>query len=48
MNHHSVNARPVDARKFRDPFVTAKGEARAQVSLSALETLWINTGTLCN
>lgn len=48
MNHHSVNARPIDARKFRDPFVTAKGEARAQVSLTALETLWINTGTLCN
>jgi uncharacterized Fe-S cluster-containing radical SAM superfamily protein len=48
VNHHSVNARPIDAQKFRDPFVTAKGEARAQVSLTALETLWINTGTLCN
>ncbi|MFC4169985.1 radical SAM protein [Pseudoroseomonas aestuarii] len=34
--------------KFRDPAVTAKGEARARVSLSALRTLWINTGTLCN
>jgi sulfatase maturation enzyme AslB (radical SAM superfamily) len=34
--------------KFRDPDVTAKGEARATVALSGLETLWLNTGTLCN
>src|SRR5579863_7840028 len=39
---------PLDPAKFRDPFVTAKGEARAQVTLRALETLWFNTGTLCN
>jgi uncharacterized Fe-S cluster-containing radical SAM superfamily protein len=38
----------LDAAKFRDPFVTAKGETRATVSLRALETLWFNTGTLCN
>jgi hypothetical protein len=38
----------MDPGKFRDPFVTAKGEARAQVALRALETLWFNTGTLCN
>jgi len=38
----------LDPRKFQDPFVTAKGEARAQVALKALETLWFNTGTLCN
>jgi len=38
----------LDPRKFRDPFVTAKGEQRAQVALKALETLWFNTGTLCN
>ncbi len=48
MNHHSVNAKPIDARKFRDPYVTAKGETRAQVALTTLKTLWINTGTLCN
>ena len=41
-------ARPLDPAKFRDPFVTAKGEARAHVALERLETLWINTGTLCN
>ena len=40
-------ARP-DPRKFRDPFVTATGERRAQVALRALDTLWFNTGTLCN
>jgi uncharacterized Fe-S cluster-containing radical SAM superfamily protein len=40
--------RALDPAKFRDPFVTAKGEARATVALRALETLWFNTGTLCN
>jgi hypothetical protein len=34
--------------KFRDPLVTAAGERRAQVALKSLETLWFNTGTLCN
>ena len=28
--------------------MTAKGERRASVALGRLETLWINTGTLCN
>lgn len=41
-------ARPLDPAKFRDPAVTAKGERRASVALERLETLWINTGTLCN
>ena len=34
--------------KFADPQVTASGEPRAAVALRALETLWFNTGTLCN
>ncbi|MEO0729134.1 MAG: radical SAM protein [Pseudomonadota bacterium] len=34
--------------KFEDPDITAKGEPRARVPLTSLETLWINTGTLCN
>lgn len=34
--------------KFTDPDRTAKGEARAKVPLTALETLWFNTGSLCN
>ena len=38
----------LDPRKFRDPDVTAGGEQRAQVALTHLETLWFNTGTLCN
>ncbi len=35
-------------RKFSDPDVTANGETRARVALETLETLWINTGSLCN
>src|SRR5580704_15365776 len=38
----------LDPRKFRDPEVTANGDRRAQVALKSLETLWFNTGTLCN
>ena len=38
----------LDPAKFRDPLITAAGERRAQVALTALETLWFNTGTLCN
>src|SRR5579864_8851445 len=40
--------RPLDPAKFRDPFLTANGEPRARVALRALDTLWFNTGTLCN
>lgn len=35
-------------RKFEHPEITAKGEERASVALSNPETLWFNTGTLCN
>lgn len=42
------HALPLDPAKFRDPLVTAKGEPRASVAMTALETLWFNTGTLCN
>ncbi len=34
--------------KFQDPALTATGEARATVALSNPQTLWFNTGTLCN
>ncbi|WP_428407624.1 radical SAM protein [Hyphococcus sp.] len=34
--------------KFQHPDITAKGEARATVPFARLETLWVNTGTLCN
>ncbi len=38
----------LDPVKFCDPELTATGERRASVALDALETLWFNTGTLCN
>src|SRR5215468_10943785 len=38
----------IDPAKFKDAMVTAKGEERAHVGLRGLETLWFNTGTLCN
>ena len=41
-------ARGPGGPKFQDPRVTAKGESRATVTLRALETLWFNTGSLCN
>jgi len=43
-------ARPtrLDPRKFRDPLRTADGQRRASVALRGIETLWFNTGTLCN
>lgn len=34
--------------KFADPLTTLKGEKRASVALTKLDTLWFNTGTLCN
>jgi uncharacterized Fe-S cluster-containing radical SAM superfamily protein len=42
------DAPPLDPRKFQDPRITAKGELRAHVVLKSLDTLWFNTGTLCN
>ena len=44
----AVDAAPLLSTKFTDPDRTADGSLRAQVSLLALETLWFNTGTLCN
>jgi uncharacterized Fe-S cluster-containing radical SAM superfamily protein len=34
--------------KFQDSLVTADGAQRASVALTNPETLWFNTGTLCN
>ncbi|MBY6244073.1 radical SAM protein [Methylosinus sp. Sm6] len=39
---HSASA------NFCDPYVTARGERRAHAPFVRLETLWFNTGTLCN
>jgi uncharacterized Fe-S cluster-containing radical SAM superfamily protein len=38
----------IDPSKFRDPDTTADGSRRASVALKRLQTLWFNTGTLCN
>jgi uncharacterized Fe-S cluster-containing radical SAM superfamily protein len=47
--NHSLQAAPSRRDgKFADPDVTAKGEQRAKVALRQLETLWFNTGSLCN
>src|SRR6516225_7770875 len=35
-------------KPFADPIWTARGERRAVVPLKRLETVWFNTGTLCN
>lgn len=52
MSEQVLDTRPsvpqLNPQKFSDPKVTAKGEARAEVALERLDTLWINTGTLCN
>lgn len=39
---------PANTGKFIDPQRTADGSARAHVALARLDTLWFNTGTLCN
>ncbi len=49
MNDSALAARPpLVRRKFCDPDTTATGERRAKIRLSSLQTLWFNTGTLCN
>ena len=43
-----AEAPALDNAKFRDPLVTADGARRASVDFRRMETLWFNTGTLCN
>ena len=47
MKDHATAPQTV-AEKFSDPRVTADGQPRATVPLHRAETLWFNTGTLCN
>ena len=42
------DVRPIEAAKFSNPYRTAKNETRAFVEMKGLESLWFNTGTLCN
>ena len=46
--HDEAPVALLDPAKFRDSRVTARGEPRATVALRSLETLWFNTGSLCN
>ena len=39
---------PLALGKFENPDVTLRGERRAKVAFGGLQTLWVNTGTLCN
>lgn len=48
MKDQAPSATLANLGKFQDPLVTAKGEARAKVALTNPQTLWFNTGTLCN
>ena len=43
-----LNGTSANSGKFLDPKLTADGQTRASVSLSNPQTLWFNTGTLCN
>lgn len=43
-----LNKQTFPLEKFDNYLTTAKGEDRAYVDLIQLETLWLNTGTLCN
>lgn len=42
------NRTKLEGNKFSNAYVTADGKARASVALHRLDTLWVNTGTLCN
>ena len=43
-----AKAAPSQREKFQHPDFTADGSPRASVAFHGLETLWVNTGTLCN
>ena len=47
-NRDAPPAPPVPEQRFTDPMRTASGEPHASVALAGLNTLWFNTGTLCN
>jgi len=48
VNHPAQALGLPSVAKFENPDITAKGERRARVPLHRLETVWFNTGTLCN
>jgi hypothetical protein len=48
VNEPGYDLRLFGVAKFEHPDITATGERRASVPLERLETVWFNTGTLCN
>ena len=48
VNDSTISFESAKIGKFEDPGKTASGEARASVALEQLQTVWFNTGTLCN
>ncbi|MHA3978718.1 radical SAM protein [Halovulum sp. GXIMD14794] len=49
MNDQSnIPVPPLAPGKFQNPLFTADGQQRASVALTDPQTLWFNTGTLCN
>lgn len=44
----TLRPRTLSPEKFGDPVWTLDGSPRARVALTSLQTLWFNTGTLCN
>lgn len=42
------STRPANSGKFKEWNITADGSERAEVKLERPQTLWFNTGTLCN
>ena len=47
-NIRASNATAKQLGKFEHPDLTADGRQRASIALKQLDTLWVNTGTLCN
>ena len=48
MPPNALTAPVLKPGKFANPDVALNGQRRARVALRALDTLWFNTGTLCN
>ncbi len=44
----AIAATQIACEKFTHKDFTARGEPRARVAFTTLQTLWVNTGTLCN
>jgi uncharacterized Fe-S cluster-containing radical SAM superfamily protein len=44
----SIERGGVASTRFRDPRITTTGQPRARVPFTGYDTVWFNTGTLCN